>query len=137
MTTEANLLGDKEAFHSEYRVFVDALEMLAASASEQCSAMGDYNVAWELKEDAKAGQYLLNRGYLNPEQEAWVAALAGALDAVPAQVLPAGAGRDISLAAMSHPSWVPLRAIATHVLESLRPLTVENAKYLGLTRHAT
>jgi hypothetical protein len=29
---------------------VQAVEMLSASPDEQCAAMGDYNVAWELKD---------------------------------------------------------------------------------------
>ncbi|MGR4869681.1 hypothetical protein ACIPRI_12535 [Variovorax sp. LARHSF232] len=129
---DASLRTDEEEFHSAYRVFIDALRMLGSTAAEQCESMGDFNVAWELKDDAKAGKYLVGRGYLNAEQEAWLCALAGALDAVPAQVLPAGTGRANNLAAMSHPSWIPLRVMASHALEALAPFTTENSKFLGL-----
>jgi hypothetical protein len=137
MVTSADLQADESVFHSGYRVFVQAVEMLALPAEAQCAAMGDYNVAWELKDDVQAGKYLVGQGYLNSEQEFWVLALAGALEAVPAQVLPAGAGRETNLVAMQHPSWVPLRAIAALALQALEPFTKENAKYLNLGKHAT
>jgi len=129
---DASLRADEEEFHSAYRVFLDAVRMLASSVAEQCESMGDFKVAWELKDDVKGGRYLVGRGYLNAEQEAWLSALAGALDAVPAQVLPSRGGRELNMAAMSHPSWIPLRVIASHVLEALSPFTSENSKYLGL-----
>ena len=132
MASASDLQIDESEFHSGYCVFVQAVEMLSASPDQQCAAMGDYNVAWELKDDVRAGKYLVGLGYLTEAQESWILALVGALDGVPAQVLPAGAGRETNLLAMQHPSWVPLRVIAAHVLESLKPLTLENAKYLHL-----
>lgn len=97
---KATLRTDAEDFLSSYRIFFEALRMLASSAEEQCQLMGNFNVAWELKADVQAGKYLVGQGYLNSEQEAWLLALVGALEAVPAQVLPAGAGRDTNLIAM-------------------------------------
>lgn len=132
MVTAAELHADESSFHSGYRVFVQAVEMLAMSPEEQCAAMGDYNVAWELKDDVRAGKYLVGQGYLNPEQESWVLALVGALEAVPAQVLPSGSGRDINLLAMQHHCWTPLRSIAALALRALEPFTTENARYLNL-----
>lgn len=132
MGPAVDLISDEEEFNSSYRVFIRAVEMLSYPPEQQCSAMGDYNVAWEMKEDVAAGKFLVGRGHLSPEQEAWVSALVGALEAVPAQVLPAGAGRDTNLEAMRHASWVPLRPIAAQALEVLKPFTVSNAKYLQL-----
>jgi hypothetical protein len=106
--------------------------MLSYSPEQQCEEMGDLNVAWELKDDVAAGKYLVGRGYLSAEQESWVLALAGALEAGPAQVLPAGAGREVNLEAMRHASWAPLRIISNHVLEVLKPFTERNATYLHL-----
>ena len=123
---------DEEEFHTSYRVFINALEVLAASPEEQCAMMGNYNVAWELKHDVAAGKYLTNRGYLSPEQESWLHALAGAVGAVPDQVLPAGGELAANLAAMKHASWIPLRTIARQVLDVLRSFTLENAKYLRM-----
>jgi hypothetical protein len=83
-------LADEEEFHSSFRIFYSALQMLGSSAEDQCALMGNYNVAWELKEDAAAGKFLVRRGYLSEQQESWVLALAFALGAVNAQLLPAG-----------------------------------------------
>ena len=132
MVTVAELKADESEFHTSYRIFVEAVQMLASTPEEQCAAMGDINVAWELKDDVRAGKYLAGRGYLDEVQEAWVLALSGALDAVPAQVLPAGAGREANLPAMQHPSWIPLRVIAGDTLDALKPFTEQNAQYLQI-----
>jgi hypothetical protein len=110
--------------------------MLAASPDEQCRLMGDYNVAWELKEDVAAGKYLAGRGYLDATQEAWVVALVGALEVAPTLALSSGAGREANLSAMSAPCWEPLRFIAAEVLVRLASFTEANAKYLRLPDHA-
>lgn len=119
-------------FHSSYRVFAEALEALAAGADQQCEAMGDFNVAWELKDDVQAGKYLIGQGHLDSAQEAWISTLVCALDAVPANKLPAGAGRESNLAAMQHPSWIPLRVLAAIALDALSAATAGNVRYLGL-----
>ena len=132
MVSTVELQADESEFHSGYRVFIQAVEMLSLAPEQQCAAMGDYNVAWELKDDVRAGKYMVGQGYLGPEDEVWVLALVGALDSVPAQVLPGGAGREINLAAMQHSSWSPLRAYATLTLKALSQFTAQNAKYLHL-----
>jgi len=132
MPTPAELEEDKDEFHSSLRIYLNAVEMLAAPAEDQCQMMGDYNVAWELKEDVQNGQYLVGRGYLSEGEEQWVLALARALDAVNTQVLPAGPGRAANLAAMSRPAWEPHRYLAAEVLRQLSASASANAKYLGL-----
>lgn len=110
-------------FDAAYRLFVDAVAMLAAIPLEQCVDMRDFDGAWELKANVQAGKYLAGTGYLSENQESWVLALAGALDAVTAVKLPAGSGRRAKLAAMNRSSWIPLRRIAAQVLDLLSPLT--------------
>lgn len=134
--TESDLHADEEEFHSSYRIFLNAIEMLSSSPEDQCELMGDYNVAWELKDDVSAGQYLIGRGFLTNSQEAWVGALVGALGTVNSQVLPSGKGREVNLLAMTEPCWDPLRFIAKELLDHLAPFTEVNAKYLGLPSHA-
>jgi hypothetical protein len=135
-TSPSDLAADAEEFHSSFRLFISAVEMLAAPPDEQCRLMGDYNVAWELKEDVGAGRYLVNRGYLSATQEAWVTALVGALEAAPTLQLSSGAGREANLSAMSAPCWEPLRFLATQVLVQLSGFSEENARYLHLPNHA-
>jgi len=130
--TDADLIADEEEFHSSYRIFINAVEMLASPPEEQCEAMGNFNVAWELKEDVSAGQFLVKRGYLSDTQEAWVEALVGALSIVNTSVLPAGASKESNLVAMSSPRWRPARFMAKAVLEKLQDFTKTNAQYLGL-----
>ncbi len=55
-----------------------------------------------------------------------------ALDAVPTTTLPAGTGRAANLAAMHHPSWVPIRVLAEAALGALSGATAGNARCLGL-----
>jgi len=119
-------------FHSSYRVFAEALEMLAGEPEQQCEAMGDFNVAWELKDDVQAGKYLIGQGRLDAAQEAWISTVVCALEAVPADTLPAGAGRELNLTAMRHPSWVPIRVLAASALDALSAATAGNARNLGL-----
>lgn len=106
--------------------------MLAEPPESQCQLMGDYNVAWELKEDVAAGKYLVHRGYLSASQEAWVVALSAALEAVNTLVLPAVPGREANLLAMQSPNWEPLRFLAAEVVKQLAPVTERNAIYLRL-----
>ena len=54
-----SIITDEEAFHTEYRVFLDAVETLSQPAEKQCDIMGGYNVAYELKNDVEAGKYIL------------------------------------------------------------------------------
>jgi hypothetical protein len=68
--------------------------MLASSPEEQCKAMRNFNVAWELKDDVQARKYLVGSDRLNAEQVAWILTVACALDAVPTATLPAGGRRD-------------------------------------------
>jgi hypothetical protein len=121
---EQEAISDEEAFHNSYRVFAMSVKLLAALAVEQCELMGNHNVAWELKDDVSAGAYLVGRGYLSPNQEAWVSALVGALAVANTQVLPSGASGEANLVAMQNPCWEPLRFVASETLRQLEPFTV-------------
>jgi len=134
--SDQDIATDDEEFHSSFRIFLNAVEMLSSSPEEQCRLMGNYNVAWELKEDVQAGKYLVGRGYLTPDEEAWVQALAAALDPIDTQVLPSGSGPDSNLVAMSHPSWAPARYLAAEVLLKLDASAASNAKILRLPQSA-
>jgi len=84
---------------------------------QQCEEMVDSNVAWELKDDVMTGRYLLGKGFLQASEEAAIARLLKALEAVDVQSMPSGAGRQPNLAAMTHSSCVPVRVLAAQVLE--------------------
>ena len=120
---------DIDAFHNSFRAYLDAVEMLAAEPEDQCSMMGDYNVAWELKDDVQAGCYLLGRGHLSASEERAISSLVSALNEVDTQVLPAGAGREVNVRAMSHPSWIPSRHLAAEVLRELQGASARAASF--------
>jgi hypothetical protein len=121
-----------DLFHNGFRVFLEALSLLAKPAEVQCEEMGDYNVAWELRDDVSAGEYLAksNFGQLSPAEAAAIISFMPALKSVPVSELPAGSGRSANLAAMQHASWAPLRTQAANLLVLLGPATQRNASYI-------
>jgi hypothetical protein len=131
MTALPPQVEDDEAFYNAFRVYFMTVEILAAQPDEQCSLMGDYNVAWELKDDAQAGLYLLKRGYLSEGEEEAVTRLSLTLNEVDTQSLPAGPGRAVNLQAMQHPTWMPVRAVAAETILKLAAARERNAKLLG------
>lgn len=124
---------ERGEFESCYYHFIEALQVLAQDAPTQCETMGNYNVAWELKDDLLRGTHLLNypsSARLTSEQSSAIRALAAALEGVPSTNLPAGADPKDNLAAMNHPSWEPLRKRAAQLLVLLGPATEECKRYL-------
>lgn len=120
-----------EASHNAYDVFAFTLDVLARPAEEQCELMGDYNTAWELRDDALAGHYLIGSGLFTDEQEAAILEFLAAIDPVPVNDMPAGSGRAANLEAMQNPAWAPIRDLAGHLLAILAPVTAANREYLG------
>lgn len=66
--------------------------------------MGDYNVAWEIKDDVSARKCLVGRGKLSQENQQRVAWLVAALQFIPADVSHAATGKALNLRAMNHAS---------------------------------
>ena len=120
-----------EALRNAYLRFAEALTTLAAEPEAQCEAMGDYNVGWEIKDDAAAGRYLTDWGRLTLHQRKAIEGLVAALDSVPQAVLKATQGRSDNLEAMRNEAWTPLRKHAAEVIATLRPFTESNARYLS------
>lgn len=124
---------ERGEFENSYYYFVRALQVLAQDAPTQCETMGNYNVAWELKDDLLRGAHLLNyasSGRLTLEQKRGILDLVAALEGVPSAELPAGPDPKDNLAAMNHPSWEPLRKQATQLLDLLASATEECNRYL-------
>lgn len=74
----------EEAFQNAYRIFVFTLEALSLPPAEQCDLMGDFNTAWELKDDALRGHELIGTGFFTEQQEAAVIEFLAAVDPIPA-----------------------------------------------------
>jgi L-alanine-DL-glutamate epimerase-like enolase superfamily enzyme len=124
-------ISPEEAFRNGYYYFIEAVESLAADADATCRMMGDFNVAWELKDDVSAGRYLLGKGFLAAHEEACIAGLLQAVDSVPVNRLPGGTGRNANLQAMSDSCWDNSRSLAQKALLQLKSFTESNLRALG------
>ena len=126
-------LSEREAFENGFWYFSESLEILAAPAHVQCERMGNYNVAWELKDDVQAAGYLLqspSSGRLSVEQRQGISNMVQSLDAIPAEVLVSCTTVEGNALAMSRPCWVPIREQARLLLGVLAPAIDDCRRYL-------
>ena len=119
--SEPETISDEEAYALSYRVFWEAVSTLALDADEQCEAMGNYNVAWELADDVSAGAYLFNSPLcsLTALQREGIQELISALASIPSEVLVQATSAASNKRAMGHACWEPIRAKAAQVLRAL------------------
>ena len=125
-----------EATHNAYDVFIFTLEALASPAESQCELMGDYNTAWELRDDALAAHYLIGSGLFTDDQEAELLKFLAMVDPIAVNNMPSGSGRAVNLAAMQDPAWEPIRGRAQRLLATLAPVTATNRTYLESLKSA-
>ena len=133
VSSEAQHPDEREAFENGFLHFAHALEVLSLPAAEQCERMGNFNVAWEIKDDVAAAAYLLRSphvGRLSAAQREATLELLAALKDVPVKQLPGGSDPKHNRAAMNHPSWEPLRERAVKLLALLAPAIEECKRYL-------
>lgn len=123
-------LTPEESFRNSYYYFIDAVRSLASDPDAACERMGDFNVAWELKDDVQAGRYFAESDLLSPQAKVEIDKLVVALDEVPQQLLKAAQGRRGNLQAMSDQAWVPVRAMAVGLLAFLDSFTKSNDVWL-------
>lgn len=126
-------ISEKEAFANGFFYFVKALKILAADADVQCKRMGNFNVAWELKDDVSAGAYLLNLpgAPLTQGEKDGIVALVAALKELPASLLISAATEEANRKVMNDPRWIPLRARAAELLRLLAAATARNEEFLA------
>lgn len=128
---DAEEISNEEYFENSYRVFILALGALASTAEEACRQYGNYNVAWEIRDDVAAGLYLgQNPAHrLSAQHVAEIQKLADILDSLPASVVKFTNIIEESLENMHHPAWELARRMAAQLLESLHPVTETNESY--------
>lgn len=124
----------EEEHRNAYFYFVEALEALAAEPKTQCELLGDYNVAWELKNNVGAGQFLADWDLLTSQQRSDIRSLVSALSVIPEEILRAAQGRSDNLAAMNAPAWTALRVKSRKLLWELQSFSEANR--LWLTKRA-
>lgn len=98
--------------------FLTALRMASSDAATQCQLMGNFNVAWEIREDLRNGISSYGR-YLADSNRAALSELDAALAAIPESLLAATDRSDENLSAMQHPKWVEVRRAAEYLLHRL------------------
>ncbi|WAL82539.1 hypothetical protein OYT13_22730 [Pandoraea sp. XJJ-1] len=131
-------MSPEEEFANSFYYFVKALKILAADADSQCDLMGNYNVAWELKDDVSAGLCMLTlpSGELTKQQQDGIVGIVTALDEIPDSVLEGGTTAAVNKRAMHHPCWIPLRTRAAELLTLLSSATSRNEAFFSSMAHS-
>jgi hypothetical protein len=122
----------EESFHNCFLYFMEAVDVLSLDAAEQCEAMGNFNVAWEIQHDVfDGGTSLINWpiDYLSPSEKDAIAHVI-----TPLKGLPDGALISDNLRAMSHPSWADLRIAAKRLRVQLDDAVKKNRKFFDNQR---
>ena len=129
---EDKVLPEKEAFANAYYYFVRALDVLAADAATQCERMGNFNVAWEIRNDVVSGAYVINmpNNGLAPEEKNEITEMVASLNGLPSSLFVATDTKADNMVAMEHPAWIPIRAAASDLLRLLEPITEKNQAFL-------
>jgi hypothetical protein len=122
----------EESFHNCFLYFMKALDVLASDAAEQCEAMGNFNVAWEIQHDVlDGGTSLINwpTDYLSQPEKDAIAQVT-----TPLKELPDGALISDHMRAMNHPSWADLRIAAKRLRMQLDDATKKNREFFDSQR---
>jgi hypothetical protein len=124
---EARLPENEEYVYANgYHYFLKALDNLCRDADAQCEVMGYFNVAWELRDDARSSGkavLALASGRLSGGQKGAVSHLLASLDALPDSVVDVDNVKDEHLRAMRSPFWASVREEARHLRVSLEQET--------------
>ena len=127
---------DKETFEQLFYSFWQALYLLSKDAVTQCNEMGNYNVAWELKDDVFQGNYLVSLPgeFLTDGQRMAIKQFLSEINKIPNSVLKEAKSYEENILAMNNSCWAPIRKHASILLKTLEPvrenLSDELKKYL-------
>ena len=124
--TEQNDFEEGEAYANALYYFYDDLKVLAEDAEKQCEVMDNFNVAWELRDDAtRDASAVLNLAgeQISAEQRAGIERLLADVAAVPDNVVnvPMGSAKEEHLRAMNNPAWDQVRLDAKELISLLGP----------------
>ena len=112
----------EESWALGWAAFLEALAILAMEAPEQCRAMGNYNVPWELQHDVLAGEYLLSSpvSRVTELQRNLLVDLLRELRALPSEAIGQPNTIEGNLRGMSHVAWSGLRDRAAQALVAVK-----------------
>lgn len=112
--SENDVLSRDELFTNAVFYFVQALEIAARSAADQCEYFDDYNVAWELRDELSNVNFLINefREKFTDDELVKLNEIRKALEAIPDSVMAEAKTREENLLALENPVWGPIRTQA-------------------------
>lgn len=119
----------EESFHNCYFYFMRSVDILALGVAEQCEAMGNFNVAWEIQHDVlDGGTSLINWPveYLSLPEKNAIEQVTKSLKELPADAL-----INDHVRAMHHPSWSELRLAAVYLITQLDGASKRNHEFFG------
>ncbi len=114
-------IGTDEAFNLGLHYFRKALEVMSADPDTQCRVMGDFNVAYELRDDVSSGVWLLEvaEDRLTDDQKKAIWQIGKLLRKIEASVLSSATTHEENVTAMQNPCWTTIRAQAADLLALL------------------
>lgn len=124
----------RDSVENAYMLFSGILSILAMSPIEQCTSMGNYHVAWELRHDGLDVDYLLGQRLIEftDEQRKWMQKLSLALHSLTEDAISCGTTLEANLLGLQNQEWDSIREIAKKMIPVLAPRTLESRKYFNL-----
>lgn len=115
-----NVPPNDDSFASSIHYLLQSLDVAMQSAKDQCDRIGNYNVAWELKDELEALGPLLDsyREKFSGRQIEESTKMLTLLASIPDSVLSEATSEAKNIEAMQDPHWEPIREQAK-VLRSL------------------
>jgi len=128
-----NTISDEESYQNSFHYFIEAVKILSESPEKQCELVGNYNVAWELKDEVSSGLFLINApaSVLTESQKLAIQQLINELNKIPKSVLKAETTPENNLSAMKNPIWESLRKQAAMLLRTLESAAQNNEQYFS------
>jgi hypothetical protein len=124
----------RDLMENSYYYFNETLSILSKSPVEQCTAMGDYNVAFELRDDGLLVDNFIGQEIIEftPDQLEGMKKLSSVLSELSDEALKGGHTREDNLKGISNPEWQLVRETAKNLMKILDSRTIENRKYLKM-----
>jgi hypothetical protein len=113
----------KNNFGTAIYYLAQAVEIATQDPERQCELMGDYNVAWELKDELSSIDFIITEyeESFSDSQIVEMKKLSDLAASIPDSVCEESKTRTANLESMSDPHWVPVRSQAT----LLQPILAE------------
>ncbi len=124
---KSNVLSRDDSFTTALFYFVQALDIATQSAVNQCEYFGDYNVAWELRDELSNVNFIVNEYPENFTDDELIKLkkISKALAAIPDSVLVEAKTRKENLIALENPAWEPIRTLSLISIEIFKKRSSE------------